>query len=41
MTVQPQEPEDRAREAGQQDQEAGQQPAREDPTVSQSQRQGN
>ena len=40
-TVQPQEPKDKAGEAGQQDQEAGQQPARQDPIVSQSQRQGN
>ena len=39
--VQPQEPEDRAVEAGQQDQEVGQQPTREDPTVSPSQHQGN
>ena len=39
--VQPQELEDKVGEAGQQDQEARQQPARQDPTVSQSQRQGN
>ena len=40
-TVQPQEPEVMAGEAGQQDQEAVQQTARQDTTVSQSQRQGN